>query len=270
MKKSILGILVLQIIMSGCATISSLSSNAIPRTNVSLSGANASDAKAATVTWDTLAIGYPNKQNSYLWTLSDQTVDIPLAVGLISFTATAESGHAKLEWRTASEINSLGFEIEKTIHNTTSLVGSWESNAQYRSRSGFGAAYDVIDPNPIIDSTTYSLFERNSDGERELLATRTLALGASRSANVSSQIRLLIYPSRGTTKAILRTNTAQPVMLTLFDLLGRQLLSKSISTDGSATTETLLETSSLPTGVYILRAESGDAKVAQKFVIGSR
>ena len=42
MKKSILGIFVLQIIMSGCATISSLSSNAIPRTNVSLSGTNAS------------------------------------------------------------------------------------------------------------------------------------------------------------------------------------------------------------------------------------
>lgn len=44
MKKSFLGIFALQILvsMSGCATISSLSSNAIPRTNVSLSGTNAS------------------------------------------------------------------------------------------------------------------------------------------------------------------------------------------------------------------------------------
>ncbi len=44
MKKSFFGIFALQILMSmsGCATLSSLSSNAIPRTNVSLSGTNAS------------------------------------------------------------------------------------------------------------------------------------------------------------------------------------------------------------------------------------
>ena len=44
MKKSTLGIFALQILvsMSGCATLSSLSTNAIPRTNVSLSGANTS------------------------------------------------------------------------------------------------------------------------------------------------------------------------------------------------------------------------------------
>ena len=44
MKKLILGIFALQILVSvsSCATLSSLSSNAIPRTNVSLSGTNAS------------------------------------------------------------------------------------------------------------------------------------------------------------------------------------------------------------------------------------
>ncbi len=42
MKKSILGIFPLQILMpvSGCATLSSLSTNAIPRTNISVSGSN--------------------------------------------------------------------------------------------------------------------------------------------------------------------------------------------------------------------------------------
>ncbi len=44
MKKLILGIFALQILMamSSCATLSSLSSNAIPRTNVSILGTNAS------------------------------------------------------------------------------------------------------------------------------------------------------------------------------------------------------------------------------------
>jgi hypothetical protein len=44
MKKSILGIFALQILgfVGGCTTLSSLSTNAIPRTNVSLSGTNAS------------------------------------------------------------------------------------------------------------------------------------------------------------------------------------------------------------------------------------
>ena len=42
MKKSFLGIFALQILMSmsGCATLSSLSTNAIPRTSVSVSGLN--------------------------------------------------------------------------------------------------------------------------------------------------------------------------------------------------------------------------------------
>ncbi len=44
MKKLILGIFALQILVSvsGCASLSSISTNAIPRTNVSLSGTNAS------------------------------------------------------------------------------------------------------------------------------------------------------------------------------------------------------------------------------------
>ena len=44
MKKLILGIFALQILVSvsGCTSLSSLSTNAIPRTNVSLSGTNAS------------------------------------------------------------------------------------------------------------------------------------------------------------------------------------------------------------------------------------
>ena len=44
MKKSILGIYALQILvsMNGCASLSSISTNAIPRTNVSISGTNAS------------------------------------------------------------------------------------------------------------------------------------------------------------------------------------------------------------------------------------
>lgn len=42
MKKTVLGIFALQIIvsLSGCATLTNLSSNAIPRTNVNLSGSN--------------------------------------------------------------------------------------------------------------------------------------------------------------------------------------------------------------------------------------
>ena len=44
MKKLVLGIFALQILVSvsGCASLSSISTNAIPRTNVSLSGTNAS------------------------------------------------------------------------------------------------------------------------------------------------------------------------------------------------------------------------------------
>jgi hypothetical protein len=233
-----------------------------------LSGANSYDLNTGIVTWDTLAIGYPNKQNSYLWTLSDQTVDIPLSVGLLSFTSKHEVNQVQLDWQTASEINSLGFELEKTMHDTTSLVGSWDSNPLYRSRSGFGAKYQVYDTTPIEDSTTYRLFERSTDGERVLLATSTLAPDIRKIPTLTSQLRLLIYPAYGGTEAVVWSNTAQPVTLTLFDMLGRRLLTKSVNSRENENVESLLKTSNLPSGIYILRAESVDGRISRRFVLG--
>jgi hypothetical protein len=91
MKKSTLGIFALQILMSmsGCTTLSSLSSNAIPRTNVSLSGTNASvNTPYGSVNTQTKKPNPIQLEGQFLRKLKDTTFIITLQKIGIHYNAT--------------------------------------------------------------------------------------------------------------------------------------------------------------------------------------
>jgi len=90
-----------------------------------------------------------------------------IPVELASFTATDAQTHVSLEWRTATELNNAGFEIQRQYRDESLSAGSWEtlgfvlghgSTTEMRS-------YEYSDiPNPEAATIAYRLKQFDIDG----------------------------------------------------------------------------------------------------------
>jgi hypothetical protein len=50
-----------------------------------------------------------------------------LPVELTTFSAMVKQNSIQLSWKTVTEVNNHGFEIERTLHNNLSIPGKWET-----------------------------------------------------------------------------------------------------------------------------------------------
>jgi hypothetical protein len=96
------------------------------------------------------------------------TTSVPLPVELTSFTATINRGTVNLEWKTKTEVNNYGFEVERQIGSGELGVGSWEKigfvNGSGNSNSP--KEYTLTDKNPIGGSKfVYRLKQIDNDGK---------------------------------------------------------------------------------------------------------
>ncbi len=75
---------------------------------------------------------YADDYRVYRWPGADITSSVgseipnPLPVELNSFSASIIGSKVKLIWRTETEVNNYGFEVERQIHNGQSSIGNFE------------------------------------------------------------------------------------------------------------------------------------------------
>ncbi|MEY2753507.1 MAG: T9SS type A sorting domain-containing protein [Schleiferiaceae bacterium] len=92
-----------------------------------------------------------------------------------------------------------------------------------------------------------------------------LALGSA-SFSMGGGSNLVVYPNpvQGTLRGQLELSGSQPVSLSLYDMLGRRVEAKNLP---SSQRQFAWEVGHLPAGMYWLKAEQGDAVVAQVRVV---
>jgi len=89
-------------------------------------------------------------------------VDGALPVKLTSFTVSLVRETAELQWKTASEVNNAGFEIERSED-----TNKWE-NIGFVSGAGTTLAtkeYTYTDPKPLVGKSYYRLKQLDTDGK---------------------------------------------------------------------------------------------------------
>ncbi|MDD8018770.1 MAG: right-handed parallel beta-helix repeat-containing protein, partial [Bacteroidota bacterium] len=96
----------------------------------------------------------------------------PLPVELNSFTATSNGNHVELQWKTATEVNNLGFEVERTPSQTLPLQGGVQGGGW--SKIGFVAgagnsnspkSYSFVDAANVNGTYSYRLKQIDRDGK---------------------------------------------------------------------------------------------------------
>src|SRR5690606_5185300 len=194
--------------------------------------------------------------NAYTPATASATVDTPLPVELVSFTATADGEAVVLRWETASETNNAGFEVEHAAVETRRGASlPWQPLAFVEG------AGTTAEPQRY----TYRVYDL-APGEHAFRLRQVDYDGASSySPRVEVRVEMTeayrfaaVYPNPFNPEArfSLAVREAQRVRVAVYDLLGRRVL---VLHDGPLAAGTphpfRIDGSRLASGTYVVRAE---------------
>jgi hypothetical protein len=185
----------------------------------------------------------------------------PLPVEMTSFTAITKGHGVELAWKTATEVNNMGFEIEKNVNGSWNKIafveGSGTTNTQH--------AYSYVDAN-VFGKMQYRLKQIDRDGKfsysKEVEAVigltpddYTLSQNYPNPFNPSSTIRFALKTAGHATLKVYNT-TGQEVK-TLFDDLAEADKSYSVLFDGTG----------LASGTYFYILQTPDKREVNKMLM---
>jgi len=184
------------------------------------------------------------------------------AVELSSFSASVNGSTVKLNWKTESETNNSGFEIERTSPRPSLYQGEggeagrgWETmgfvNGNGRSKSP--KYYSFEDRNSGSGKYLYRLKQINNDGQFEYSKTIEVDLGAPKAFDLGQN-----YPNpfNPTTTITYKLPQASSVKLIIYNLLGQEIevLVDGYKEIGVHSVE--FDASELKSGLYIYKIQA--------------
>jgi surface protein len=187
--------------------------------------------------------------NNYGWTITGDNFDCSaLPVELLDFNARLiENREVKLTWRTASEQNNSGYEIQRSKDGT-----GWE-------RIGFVAGkgttdeltqYEYLDSKPFLGLNYYRLKQIDYDGAYEFSPIEVVN-------TTGTATRIEIYPNPAT--ATINITGADTGELKITNSLGEVVSSAAFS-------NAEFDISTLPPGVYFITISTKDQLVTRRIV----
>jgi hypothetical protein len=241
---------------------------------------NPNDDSANDDIWDMDLYGAINSGYPYLsW---QDGSDQSLPVELTSFIAIAGHEEVMLKWTTESEIENLGFILERRVSrleigNSEPGIGEWVEIASYVTHSelqGQGSVthrteYSYTDNTVEVGRTyDYRLADVSYDGEKEYHSMTVLGI------TVTGVIpgKLVLHPAYPNPFNPVTTITfdlpeAEQVTVAIYDLTGREV---SILTDGkySAGSHAVVwDAGEYSSGIYIYRLTAGSFTATEKLVL---
>ncbi len=182
-----------------------------------------------------------------------------LPLELLSFTATNEDCQVHLNWTSFAEVDVAYFSVEKSTDGLTFrsfdqvlAVGNTDAETNYTTMD--------LKPNYL---NYYRLKMVDIDGSFQYSDLVTLKYDCYRNATITG---LYPVPVRQELTVDFYTEMEGEGRMLLSDMLGRELLSETITYSKGITTKTL-ELSDLPVGVYFISLEiDGELTAPQRFI----
>ncbi len=147
--------------------------------------------------------------------VSPKWAESPLPVELVSFTSLVQDDQVTLSWRTATETNNFGFEVERR-----QAAKEWQRIAFIpgNGTTSQEQSYLFVDEDLIAGSYEYRLRQIDTDGSFEYSGILKLSVGGP----VSSQL-LQNYPNPFNPSTSISYSVQAPgrVLLKIFDISGR-------------------------------------------------
>ena len=176
----------------------------------------------------------------------------PLTVTLLDFHVFKQNKNAILQWKTATEMNNRGFEIQRSIDGINFMKIGWMNGA---GNSNSQQNYFFIDSSPVAGKNFYRLKQIDFNGELEFSQVRIVDFSETR--------MFTIYPNPAKSNLTIATMNNNIAQIRIVDALGRIVY--SIQNIRSNLISVPL--SHLSSGCYIAEVTSTDErKFIQKFI----
>jgi hypothetical protein len=196
----------------------------------------------------------------------EHPLPFPVPVELTSFTATSQAGKVTLNWTTATELNNLGFEIERKIINDTE--GEWVKIgfSQSHGTTTETEEYSYIDDISRITATSlaYRLKQIDFDGSYEysdvVMVDNPAPIDFALHQNYPN-------PFNPTTTIVYGLRERTIVELKLFDVLGREIETIFDGEQDAGYYEVEFNASRLPSGIYFYRLQAGSFVETKKMLL---
>ncbi len=174
-----------------------------------------------------------------------------LPVELISFTAEKNSNNnIELKWKTASESNNKGFDIQ---HSTDAVNWTTIGFVSGRGNSATESSYQFTDKTATAGKNYYRLLQSDFDGNKKYSAIATVDLPQRAYYAITNN------PGKGIYQ--IRIASAEKVELSVIDMNGRRLLHKVV---GNGVHE--INISSNSAGTYLLQIRRGEQLTTEKLI----
>jgi hypothetical protein len=177
-----------------------------------------------------------------------------LPVELTSFTAHLKQGATQLKWRTATELNNYGFEIQRsTKKNVWEAISFVPGNGSTNSPRSY--SYEDRLPNTASGQISYRLRQIDRDGTEEYSPVVMVRLNVNATFGIADAFPNPFNPS---TTLSLNLTEAATVSVGLYDVTGRAVLTvlHNASLDAGSHS-VMLNASDLPSGRYLAVMTSG-------------
>lgn len=214
--------------------------------------------------------GTSTQYSDFTWTSGTATAGTvngsqSLPVELSSFSAVIVNSGIKLNWRTETELNNYGFEVERKVISEQLTVGNWKKIAFLE---GFGNSnspknYSFIDREINYGNFAYRLKQIDNDGSYEYSDVIEVNAGIIPEGFVLEQN----YPNpfNPTTSIKFALAETQLVELKVFDVLGNEVATLfSGLADGGKVYETEFDAANLSSGIYFYKLETRNFLLVKK------
>ncbi|MBK6914190.1 MAG: T9SS type A sorting domain-containing protein [Ignavibacteriales bacterium] len=188
--------------------------------------------------------------------------DGPLPVELSSFNASIINNTIKLIWRTETEVNNFGFEVERKISDDWQKLGFVHGHGNSNSPS----EYSYVDKNPIGGSKfQYRLKQIDNDGQFEYSDVVEVNLIPTKFALYQN------YPNpfNPDTKISWQSPVGSWQTLKVYDVLGNEVatLVNEYKPAGIYNVEFTIDNLQLSSGVYFYQLKAGGFVSVKKMIM---
>jgi|GEM_PF-5411171 len=188
-------------------------------------------------------------------------VDDPVPVELSAFNAIEKNGKVALEWKTESEKNSFGFEIErsrdrKQFNRIGFMAGKGTTTAP--------EIYTFIDENVTPGMNYYRLKQVDLDGQFEYSDIIEIAVNAPSEYKLSQN-----FPNPFNSKTMISFAIPEKaqVQIAVFDITGKSVMVLTNEIYEAGSYHVSLNADNLPSGSYYYKMTAGKFTSVQKLAI---
>ncbi len=196
----------------------------------------------------------------------------PMPVELSSFSAKCLNNNVKLDWKTATELNNYGFEIERTsvIGNQSSI--NWE---RVGFVNGHGNSNSIKQYSYVDESLTesgkylYRLKQIDNDGAFEYSQEVEVNFVSAVSFNLSQNYPNPFNPSTTIKYSIpsVGTSLMKFVQLKVYDILGNTVATLVNEDKPAGSYEVKFDASQLSSGIYFYKLQAGSYIETKKMML---